>query len=164
MGAREGWVLIVASLALAACGSSQPAAQGAAAGNVKTRPTGAALDRDTVRAVSAAHSTVPIDLRFELKERPTLNAATDVELALVPDGNTAINHIRLSFQSVDGLDLANPDPVSYDKPEPGVAITQNIGVVPRRAGVLYFTVTALIDNDDGSLSRSYTIPLVVGAG
>lgn len=165
MGAREGLLLVIASLSLGACGSSsQPAALQSGSGSVKTRPAGAALERDTVRAVNAAHSTIPIDLRFELKERPTLNAATAVSLALVPDIKSVINHIRLSFQAVDGLDIANPDPVSYDKPEPGIAITENLGVVPRRAGVLYLTVTAVIDDDNGSLSRTYTIPLVVNAG
>jgi hypothetical protein len=154
-----------AMLALAACGgaSQQAAGPPPAASPKTTRPVGAPLERDTVRAVSSAHSTVPIDLRFELQDKPIVNTASGISLAVIPDAKSTISHIRLSFQTVDGLDLADTGPINIDRPEPGVALTQNVGVVPRRAGVLYLTVTALIDDDNGSLSRSYTIPLVVAS-
>jgi hypothetical protein len=156
-------VLLTTGLGLIACGQSAepPAGKAAPATPKTTRPVGAPLERDTVRAVNAAHSTTPIDLRFELQDKPMVNTASGISLAVIPDAKSVISHIRLSFQTVDGLDLADTGPVSIDRPEPGVALTQNVGVVPRRAGVLYLTVTALIDDDNGSLSRSYTIPIVV---
>jgi hypothetical protein len=165
MNAKAGTLLSMMALALTACGGgARQGAQPAAAASPKTtRPVGAPLERDTVRAVNSAHSTTPIDLRFELQDKPMVNTASGIELAVIPDAKSVISHIRLSFQTIDGLDLADTSPVNIDKPEPGVALTQNVGVVPRRAGVLYLTVTAIIDDDNGSLSRSYTIPIVVAA-
>jgi hypothetical protein len=124
------------------------------------RKSGAPVDPDMVAAVSSAHSTTPISMRFALSARPVIGTPLTVKVALVTANDVAISHIRASFQPGDGLQLQAERNLDISDPGAGAVVEQELSVVPEQAGVLSLNATVVVDMDGGSLARSYTIPLI----
>ena len=159
---------IAMAVMLVACGRG--AHQAGAAGQsqqqnhelAQGRKSGAAIDPDMVAAVSSAHSTTPISMRFALAGRPVIGTPLTVTVALVTATDVAISHIRASFQPGDGLQLQAERNIDISDPGAGAVIEQELSGVPQQAGVLSLNATVVVDMDGGSLARSYTIPLIAG--
>jgi hypothetical protein len=113
-----------------------------------------------VAAVSSAHSTTPISMRFALSARPVIGTPLIVKVALVTANDVAISHIRASFQPGDGLQLQAERNLDISDPGAGAVVEQELSVVPEQAGVLSLNASVVVDMDGGSLARSYTIPLI----
>lgn len=157
---------IATAVMLVACGRGTH--QAGAAGqsqqqnrdNAAGRKSGATVDPDMVAAVSSAHSTTPISMRFVLSARPVIGTPLTVTVALVTATDVAISHIRASFQPGDGLQLQAERNLDISDPGAGAVIEQELSVVPQQAGVLSLNATVIVDTDGGSLARSYAIPLI----
>jgi len=142
-------------------GSNQGSNQGADQGTKPARRSGDALDPDLVAAVSSAHSNTPVDMKFGLAARPAVGTPLKVTVALIPAAGVGISHIHASFQPGDGLLLQSDRTLDVSDPAAGVAIEQELSVVPQQSGVLSLGATVVVDMDGGSLARSYAIPLIV---
>jgi hypothetical protein len=156
---------IVALLALlCACGSSNspPRSHGSHATTQRPPPpTGeGSLERDTVAAVSPGGADPPIGLRFRLETKPVVGVPAQLVLALLPTPGVEISHIHGALQSAEGLQLQSARTFDIDNPQAGAPIEQDVTVVPQRNGVLSFSATVQVDYDNGSLSRTYVIPLI----
>ena len=149
---------------LVACG--QGAHKAGAAGQSQNRDlnqgrrSGDALDPDMVAAVSSAHSSTPISMKFRLAARPVVGSPLQVLVALIPAGDVSISHIHAAFQPSDGLQLQGEHGFDVNAPDAGVVIEQELSVVPQQPGVLSLNATVVVDLDGGSLARSYSIPLI----
>lgn len=153
---------VVATALLAACG--QGAHKGGGAGQSQNlnqgRKSGDALDPDMVAAVSSAHSSTPIAMKFRLSGRPVVGTPLQIVVALIPAADVGISHIHASFQPGEGLQLQGERNLDINGPDAGMAIEQELSVVPQQPGVLSLNATVLVDLDGGSLARSYSIPLI----
>jgi hypothetical protein len=135
--------------------------QGSSQATKAQHRSGDTLDPDLVSAVSSAHTNTPIGMKFGLAARPAVGTPLKVTVALIPAADAGINHIHASFQPGDGLLLQSDRTLDVSEPGAGVAIEQELSVVPQQSGVLSLGATVVVDMDGGSLARSYAIPLIV---
>jgi hypothetical protein len=120
-----------------------------------------APDPDLVNAVSAAgNSTTPISMKFKLTGRPTVTTPLQLLISVTPSPEVAISHILVSFQPGDGLQLQSDRTLEVSDPSPGTPIQQELTLIPQQNGVLSLSATVLVDTESGSISRTYSIPLI----
>jgi hypothetical protein len=158
-------VLIVA--AFSGCSSSEHAPAGAAhagrpAVNRASGTSGPAL-ANMVSAVSAGKSSATIDLKFELRGRPVVGQPVDIDFALTPGHE--LDRMSAVFHAADGLELTQGEKTgSIDHPEVGVPVSHTVTIVPQRDGIFYLTAVVLADSPTDSLTRTFSIPVIAGAG
>ena len=156
--------LLLAGLA-AGCDSSEDAPRGAA-GAAHPKPVvseAARLSKTMVRAVHSGGGEPPVDLRFELMQRPEVGKPLDISLALIP--TVALERIYARFQVSDGLELvkgSHTDQIA--RPVADQPIAHTVTVVPRRDGIFTVMAVVLTDSASESVSRNFTIPLIAGTG
>ena len=109
----------------------------------------------------AGSSTNLISMQFKLTARPRVTAPLQVILQLIPAPDTQISRIQLSVQPGDGLLLQSDHMVEFTDFHPGTPVQQNVTVVPQHNGLLNLSATVLVDADDQSITRTYSIPLIV---
>jgi hypothetical protein len=127
---------------------------------VKKGPSAADLTVGMVEAASQGKSQLPVQLKFDLKQRPTLGQALDIDIAVVPqiDANPA----GIQVTGGDGLTLASgPDQIDLSAVEAGQVYRQNVKVTPTADGVLLLNLTVSLKHDEMTESRAFSIPLIV---
>jgi hypothetical protein len=165
----KSWCIVTLLLLPCACGSPKsPLALHKSRNETSaSQPTGNgadALERDTVAAVSSAGAAPPIGLRFRLDTKPVVGMPAQLVLSLIPSPGVEINHIHAALQGGDDVQLQSPRTFDIEKPAGGVPIQQGVTVVPQRNGVLSVSATLDVDYDNGSLTRTYVIPLIAANG
>ena len=153
---------------LAACAGGDAPAQAQQGGRTaqpsaaESRPRGKAAVDGMVAAVSATGKPgAPVELKFDIAARPELGQPLEVAVAVVPR-SADVSQLRVVFQSNEAVEVQSGNEAVQDKPADGVAMTHTVTVVPRREGVFYLGAVALIEGPDGSVARSFAIPIIVG--
>jgi hypothetical protein len=167
---RAGWTVAAALLlGLNGCGSSSSASGDAAHTGTKqavhrvTDPSNRPPE-DMVAAVSAGKGGPPVRLRFEVRSSPEAGQPVDVDLAILPD-TVSIEHLGGKILGGENVSVVEGgDILAVDKPAQGTVIRHVVRLLPKRDGI--FTVTAAVNVDVGtdSITRTFTIPLIVGDG
>lgn len=170
---RAGWaVAMMVSLGLlAGCGSSSGSASSSAASkSKKTTHAQVSTDpaerpaTDMVAGVSPSKAGPPVALKFELREAPQPGQLLDVDIAILPEG-PSINRIYGKFQGGEGLDLVEGGELpAIEKPATGSVIRHLVRVLPKQDGIYTVNATVSVDLADDSISRTYSIPVIVGDG
>jgi hypothetical protein len=167
---RDPWVagaLFVALAALSSCGKAEHTAR---AGAHATRPAvkkgsdARALElADMVSAVSAGKTSVEIDLKFALRERPLVGVPVDIDVALVPGRD--FDQVYATFSASDGLEVMKGGRMpQIEHPEPRAPISHTVTIVPQRDGIFFVSATVLADSPTNSVSHLFSIPVIAGAG
>jgi hypothetical protein len=159
---RNGALLALGwSALLAACdgGSSQPEVTPARAPvNAPSRIPG--LAPTMVAAVSAGKTASAISVHFTLGASPSINQALPVDIAIVPHRKFA--SVRGHFESYDGLNMtvgkefgpkSNTD---VDK-----VLPHQLVLLPVKEGVSMISVVLETEGDEGSVTRVFSIPVIV---
>jgi hypothetical protein len=155
--------LALAALALAGCGSDGASSHRSRGG---TKPSavvvapGAADDPGLNAAVSLSPAANLFGLKFKLAAAPVVGKAGTVDLVLVPTGNVAFEHVHMSLRPGEGLRLLSDSSMESAETAAGEALRYEIQYMPEAAGVLTLGVTLVVDAENNSLSRTYTIPLI----
>jgi hypothetical protein len=170
---RAGFGLAVATLLLAlhGCGSSKDSTDAA---NAKKSATDASKKHiadpgnlppaDMVAAVSAGKGGPPVELKFELRSSPQAGQALTMDFAILPAAQS-IERVNAKFQGSDGLELVDGgDMAAVDKPAQGSVIRHVIQLVPKQDGIYTVTAAVSVDLASDSITRTFTIPLIVGEG
>jgi hypothetical protein len=169
---RAGWAvaMMVGFGLLAGCGSSSGSGTGSAASKSKKAHIQVSRDpaerptADMVAGVSPAKAGPPVALKFELREPPEAGQLLDVDIAILP-GAPAINRIYAKFQGGEGFDLVEGGELrAIDKPVLGSVIRHLVRIVPKRDGVFTVSAAVSVDLADDSITRTYSIPVIVGNG
>jgi hypothetical protein len=166
---RVGWAVAAALvLTLSGCGSTTES-NAAAHGRNLARPK-ATVDptrrepTDMVAAVSSAKGGSPVQLKFELRERPEIGQPLDVDVALIPDSPT-LQRVYAKFQGGDGLELLDgSDLPAVEKPAQNVPIRHTVRLLPKRSGIFTLNVAVGVDSGTDSVSRAFAIPVIAGEG
>jgi hypothetical protein len=160
-------VWLLAAGTLCGCGSGEPAGTSDRAAALHAHAAKRA-DPLAVRMVSAVaagkSSAVPVEVKFDLRQRPGVSQPLDVDLVIVP---TSANVDRISGKVVadDGLDLVDGAQIpATDRPAPGVPISHTIKVLPKRDGIFTFSAVVTVDSGGQSTTETYSMPLIAGAG
>lgn len=155
---------------LAGCGSSSGSGTGSAASKNKKGHTQVSTDpaerppADMVAGVSPSKAGPPVTLKFELREPPEAGQPFDVDIAILP-GAPAIDRIYGKFQGGEGLELVEGGELrAIDKPAVGSTIRHVVRILPKHDGVFAVSATVSVDLADDSITRTYSIPVIVGDG
>jgi hypothetical protein len=161
--ARQCWVVAISCCTLlGACGDPPP--QDAAKQSTATRKAKkpASVVDDMVAAVSAGKSAAAVGVYFSLGNTPTVNTALPIDIAVVP--HRPFSSLRAYFSAQDGLTLISGDElqpltvVPIDKP-----VEHKLVVMPVKAGVYMVTASLETQGDDGTVSRIFSVPVIVTA-
>ncbi len=150
--------LSIAGLALSACGSKPD--PGAAA---TAQPAGpAAVDpmARMARAVGNGKPGAAVQIRYDFMSRPAVGTPTELQLAFVP--NAGVDAMDIVVSGMEGVTLAGTLSASFTDVEPSKPYMHTISVLPDRSGVFYLTVVATTQIGNQNLSRTFSIPFVVG--
>jgi hypothetical protein len=132
-------------------------AQPAAA--AKKGPSAAELTAGMVEAVSQGKSQIPVELKFELVQRPKVGQPLEINLALMPqiDGNAA----SIEVSGSDGLNLA-PGGRQFviASTEAGEVYRHTLNITPTAEGVLFMEVNIVLKHDEITDSRAFSIPII----
>jgi hypothetical protein len=156
---------------LAGCGSSSGSGANASASKSKKTHTQVSTTdpaerpvADMVAGVSPSKAGPPVALKFELREPPQAGQLLDLDIAILPSA-PAISRIYGKFLGAEGLDLIEGgDLPSIDKPAVGSVIRHVVRVLPKQDGIFTVSATVLVDVADDSITRTYSIPVIVGDG
>jgi hypothetical protein len=155
--------LLMAAFALTGCGSPEPdpAASGTSAPG---KPKPAAGGRpDMVAAVGTSRTPGAADIRFALSGRPAVGQPVDIQLALTP--TVELDRLYVRFQASEGLELVKGSETEhYERPSLGKELPHTVTVIPRSDGIFNVTAVVLSDSATESIARTYTIPIIAGAG
>ena len=167
---RNSWVagaLIVVLAASGGCSKAQHAAPNgahAARPAVKKGSGGTAFElADMVSAVSSGKTPTDIELKFALRQRPTVGEPVDIDVAVVPVRE--LDQVYATFNATDGLEISSGGTMrQVEHPEPGVPIPHTVTIVAQRDGIFYVSATVLADSTTNSVTHSFSIPVIAGAG
>jgi hypothetical protein len=127
---------------------------------VKKGPTAAELTAGMVEAASQGKSQLPVQLKFDLAQRPTLGQSLDVNLAVMPQIDAGPADIKVT--GGDGLTIApGADAIDLPAVEAGQVYRQSVKVTPSSDGVLLLSVAVSLKHDEMTESRAFSIPLIV---
>jgi hypothetical protein len=119
---------------------------------------------DMVTAVSAGKGGPPVELKFELRDAPKAGQALEVDMAILTDA-AAINRVYAQFSGGDGIDLVEGSNLpAIEKPAQGQVIRHLVQVLPQKDGIYTLNAAVTLDLADGSVTRTFTIPVIVGEG
>jgi hypothetical protein len=126
----------------------------------KRGPSAEELTVGMVEAASQGKSQVPVEIKFDLKQRPTLGRAIDINIAVMPQIDAS--PVNINIAGGDGLVVA-PAANQIDLPvvQAGQVYRQSIKVTPTADGVLLLTLMVSLKHDDLTESRAFSIPLIV---
>jgi len=103
-----------------------------------------------VAAVSAGKGGPPVGLRFEVRSTP--NAA-------------AIDHLEGKIQGGENLSVVEGGAIpAVEKPAQGTVIRHVVRLLPKRDGIFIVTAAVNVDLGTDSITRTFTIPVIVGDG
>jgi len=167
---RASWaVAVMLFFGLAGCGSSSDTAAKVDAKNKKahahlTIDPSSRSPADMVTAVTPAIEGPPAEIKFELRQQPRAGQMLDVDIAVVADA-PQIDRIYAKFQGSPGLDLVEgAELASVAKPAAGTVIRHVVRVLPKEDGIFTVSATVSVDLANDSITRSYSIPVIVGDG
>jgi hypothetical protein len=124
-------------------------------------PKVARLSNQMVSAVSAGKTASAISVHFALGAAPVVGQALPVKIAIVP--HRSFKAVQAHFESHDGLTVTageNFGPITEADSE--TALEHDLVLLPAKEGVFMVTTSVAADDEDGSVTRIYTIPVIVG--
>lgn len=153
----------IAGVLLASCGDSPDEGkpvpnQGAAK---PAKPAEGIVPPEMVAAVSSEANARVVSVHFSLKGAPVVNQALSVDIALVP--HQVLTTVHVHFEARDGLSIATGNDIDIiSEPAAGKLLKHQMVLLPVKEGV--FMVMAVVDTgtNDGTVSRIYSIPIIVG--
>ena len=159
---------VAVALLLAGCGS-RSSSDGAkpTAGKPVSRKTVSATDelsRNMVSAVAANKpSAAPIQVKFELRDRPRVGQPVDVDLAIVPMSGS-VDRVSGKVEGEEGLEVVDGAQIAAsDHPAEGSPIRQSVKVVPKQEGIVTVHALVTVDAAGQTSTESYAIPLIAGS-
>lgn len=164
---RVACLFIVCSVAaISACHGDSGAPQQSAptphvrtAVPVKKGPTAAELTAGMVEAVSQGKSQLAVQLKFDLRQKPTVGQPLDVDIAVMPQIDAGAAQVQIT--GGDGLSvLQGANQIELPNVQADQVYRQSFKVTPSAEGVLLLGVTISLKHDDVTESRAFSIPVI----
>jgi hypothetical protein len=120
------------------------------------------LTAGMVEAVAQGKAQGPMELKFDLLERPVQGQPLDVAIALLPQ--TAARSATVAVTGSDGLKL-DPGEAQFEFPavEAAQVYRRSFKVTPTAEGFYLLTVSVSLQHDQTSDSRVFSVPILVGS-
>ncbi len=161
-------VLLVACDLLAACNRD---AANALISKVTTAPKtpqggkkGPNADQQTAGmtlAVGIGKATLPLQLKFELANRPKAGQALGINLALLPQ--IPADSATIQVNPSDGVEVPKAmGEIAVPALDEGGVYRESLIVTPTKDGILLVGVNLTIKHDDIEETKGYSVPIIVG--
>ena len=165
-------IILLAAVSLAACHRDQGGARALpakpktgvhAAAPSQAGETPQQLTAGMVEAVAQGKPQVPVDLKFDLPQRPVQGQPLEVAIALLP--RVAAQSAKVAVIASDGLKI-DPGEEQFQFPaiEAAQVYRHSIKVTPATEGFYLLTLSVSLQQDQTSDSRVFSVPILVGAG
>jgi hypothetical protein len=165
-------IILLAITGLAACHRDQGSAPAAPAKPKAGVPTAAPsqngadsqqLTAGMVEAVMQGKAPAPVDLKFDLLERPVQGQPLEIAIALLPQ--TAARSATVAVTAPDGLKVeAGGEQFEFPAVEAAQVYRHSIKVTPAGEGFYLLTLSVSLQHDQTSDSRVFSVPILVGGG
>jgi hypothetical protein len=146
---------------LTACDdSAEPADSPTTASKPAAAPKVVGLDPDMVAAVSAGKAAAALGVHFAIRTVPAVGQPLPVDVAIVPHRD--FTSVRAHFESRDGLPMTSGEefgPRTDSKKE--TALTHEVVLQPAQDGLFMVTAIVETEGEDGTVTRVFSIPVVV---
>jgi hypothetical protein len=154
-------IALLAGGLAAGCDDAPPPKARDAAGPPASTPKEkvAVLPPQMVAAVSAGKSSAMISVHFVLGAVPAVGKPLPVDIAVVP--HRPFDSVRALFEAPDSLHMAgNTFPHQTDAKAEDV-FNHRLTLTPSEEGVFLVTAAVETEGADGSVTRIYSIPIIV---
>lgn len=170
-----GAIMSVSGLAvltlMAACSSSDNPGGATSSYNARARKALSAKSahregdvKDMVAAVSATKNGAPVELRFNLAQKPEIGQPVDLSVALVPHA-AGLDSVAVAFSGSEGLEIvegAQGAPV--EKPVDGTPVRYTVKLLPKQDGIYAVTAVVSVASANQTVTRNFAIPVIAGSG
>jgi len=130
---------------------------------VKRGPSPEELTAGMVEAVTMGKSTVPVAVKFDLPQQPTVGQPTEVTVAVMPQ--IEADPATLVVTGSDALVLApGTEPVEIPAVEPTQVYRHSILLTPTVEGVQLLSLSVTLNHDDMVETREFSVPIIVAPG
>jgi hypothetical protein len=161
-------LLLCMTVAVAACNrdpGSAPAAKAAAPIRARApaapKPGGTAAEQTAgmVQAAAQGKSQVPVELKFDIAQRPKVGQPLDINLALI--AQVAASPATIRVTGADDVSVAaGADQFDIPTEEAGEVYKETVNVTPNAEGVVLLAVTVLLKHDEIVDQRVFSIPII----
>jgi hypothetical protein len=125
----------------------------------KKGPSAAELTAGMVEAVSQGKSQLGVQLKFGLRQRPTVGQPLDVDIAVMPQIEAGAAEVQIT--GGDGLTVAEgANQIELPTVQADEVYRQSFKVTPTVEGVLLLGLTISLKHDEMTESRAFSIPII----
>jgi hypothetical protein len=112
-----------------------------------------------VQAAAQGKSQVPVELKYDIMQRPKVGQSLDINLALI--AQVAATSASIQVSGADDVSVA-PDAKQFDIPseEAGEVYRETVKVTPNAEGVVLLGVTVVLKHDEVVDQRVFSIPII----
>ncbi len=163
-------IILLAFACTAACHRNQGSAPAARAkpktGVQAAAPSQASdpqqLTAGMVEAVAQGKAQGPVELKFDLLQRPIQGQPLEVAIALLPQ--TAARSATVAVTGSDGLKVESTEgQFEFPAVEAAQVYRHSIKVTPIAEGFYLLTLSVSLQHDQTSDSRVFSVPILVGS-
>lgn len=127
---------------------------------VKRGPTPEELTAGMVEAVTMGKSTVPVAVKFDLPQKPSVGQATAVVIAVMPQ--IEADPATLVVTGSQALTLAPGNgPIVMPAVEPTQVYRHSIQLTPTAEGVQLLNLSVALKHDELTETREFAVPIIV---
>jgi len=153
----------IAGMALAACGSKSGTGATSAKGPQSAAMQAAAAEDPTARMARAVGNGKPgaaVEIRYDFSGKPTIGTPTQLQIAFIP--HTGVDTMEVVINGMDGVTLSGAQTANFAEIDAEKPYLHTLSVLPDRGGVFYLSVVVTTQIGNQNLSRTFSIPFVVG--
>jgi hypothetical protein len=125
----------------------------------KPNATAAEQTAGMVQAASEGKSSVPVELKFDIAQRPKVGQPLEINLALI--AQIAASPATIQVTGDDAVSVA-AGANQFDIPaaEAGEVYRETVNVTPNTEGVVVLGVTVMLKHDEMVDQRVFSIPII----
>jgi hypothetical protein len=125
----------------------------------KPGATAAEQTAGMVQAVSQGKSQVPVELKFDIAQRPKVGQPLDINLALIAQITASPATIQVT--GADDVSVAaGANQFDIPSEEAGEVYRETVNVTPNAEGVVLIGVTVSLKHDETVEQRVFSIPII----
>jgi hypothetical protein len=161
MDTRIPLIGLFAIWALTACGSSDETQKTGPVAPVAREQAPEDPTAKMARAVPIGGATAPVNVKYEILNKPMTGSPVEIELAVIPTQGADSMTVTLAGSS--GLTLSMDAAPSIDTVEANKIEHVKFSAQAREATVFYVTVTTTVYSAGTSSARNFAIPIIMTA-
>jgi hypothetical protein len=124
--------------------------------------TPAQLTAGMVEAATLGKSTVPVNVKFAMMERPTIDKPLDIIIAVMPQIEAELVTLTITDPGNMGLPPGG-SPIEIPAVDPTQVYRQVLKVTPTAEGVQLLALSVALRHDEITETRTFSVPIIVTA-